>query len=106
MNGHITYATKFSTDIERFQKIAENQNLSKTDLRVFIFLCCRLNSQHFLKVDKSQISETLGVSKKKIDESLDNLCDNGILFRGSDAHTKSGYVLVYTSNAMSITSID
>lgn len=98
MNGHIIHATKFSTDINQFQTIAENENFSKTDLRIFIFLSCRLGSQRYTRVDKSQISESLNISKKKVSESLENLEQFGIIEKGSDEHTKNGYRMSYTGN--------
>lgn len=97
MNGHILHATKFSTDINQFQLIAENEDLTKTDLRVFIFLCCRLGSQRFTKIDKSQLAESLNVSKKKISESLDKLESHEYIEKGSDEHTRNGYRMSYTS---------
>lgn len=100
MNGHIIHATKFSTDINQFQIIAENEDFSKNDLRVFIFLSCRLGSQRFTRVDKSQISDSLNISKKKITESLENLERFGIICKGSDDHTKNGYKMAYTSGNM------
>lgn len=96
MNGHIIHSTKFSTDIDRFQTVAENQNLSKKDLRVFLFLCCRAGSQHYTKIDKSQISESLCIPKKDIEKSLKNLENEGIIYKGSDNHVKSGYRMYYT----------
>ena len=96
MNGHIIHATKFSTDIDRFQTVAENQNLNKKDLRIFTFLCCRIGSQHYTKIDKKQISESLSIPKKEIDKSLDVLENEGIISKGSDDHVKSGYKMTYT----------
>ena len=96
MNGHIIHATKFSTDVNQFQTVAENPNLSKNDLRIFIFLYCRLNSKHYVRIDKSQIAESLNISKKKVSESIDNLEDNNIILKGTDNHTKDGYVMYYT----------
>ena len=96
MNGHIIHATKFSTDVNQFQIVAENPNLSKNDLRIFIFLCCRLNSKHYVKIDKSQISESLNIPKKKVTESIDNLVQHNIIMKGTDNHTKGGYIMYYT----------
>lgn len=96
MNGHIVHATKFSTDIEKFQYIAENQNLNKKDLRVFLFLCCRVGSQHYTKVDRAQIAESLCIPKKDIDKSLETLENEGIMSKGTDDHVKSGYKMTYT----------
>lgn len=96
MNGHIIYATKISTDIEKLQTVAENQNLNKKDLRVFIFLCCRIGSQHYTRVDKQQIASSLCIPKKDVIKSLDTLENEGIIERGEDDHVKSGYKMAYT----------
>ena len=98
MNGHIIHATKFSTDIDRYQAVAENQNLNKKDLRVFLFLCCRIGSQRYIRIDKAQMAESLCIPKKEIDNSLDALENEGIIANGSDDHVKSGYKMVYTGN--------
>ena len=96
MNGHIIYPTKFSTDINQFQEVAENPNLSKTDLRVFMFLCCRMGSQHFMKIDKGAVADSLVISKKKVSDSLFTLEGNGVIVSGGDDHTKDGYKMNYT----------
>ena len=54
--NHIIYANKFSTDIERFREVAENKYLDENDLRVFMFLSCRMGSTFLVKIDKKQIS--------------------------------------------------
>lgn len=96
MNGHIVHATKFSTDVEKFENVAENQNLNKKDLRVFLFLCCRVGSQHYNRIDKAQMAESLCIAKKDIEKSLDSLENEGIISKGSDDHVKSGYKMTYT----------
>ena len=96
MNGHIIHATKLSTDIEKLQIVAENQNLNKKDLRVFLFLCCRTGSQRYTKIDKTQMAESLCIPKKDIDKSLENLENEGIIGKGSDDHVKHGYKMTYT----------
>jgi predicted transcriptional regulator len=96
MQEHIIYTYKFSTDIEKFQNVAENENLSKNDLRVFLFLCCRMGSKHVLKIDKGQMSESLNIPKKKVSESIDNLVTERIIMPDSDDHIKSGYRMAYT----------
>lgn len=96
MNGHIVQATKFSTDIKNFQYVAENQNLNKKDFRVFLFMCCRVGSRQYIKLDKKQMSESLCIPKKEIDKCLEHLENEGIISRGSDDHVKDGYKMTYT----------
>lgn len=95
MNGHIIYASKFSTDINAFQTIAENLNLSKQAFRVFIFLSCRVGSKYYCKIDKNQIANSLCISKKKVSDALDELEENLIIEHGSDDHTSNGYRMCY-----------
>ena len=96
MCGHIIYVNKFSTDIDSFEEVAMNESLSKTDLRVFLFLCCRIGSKHITKIDKDKIAESLGISKKKVNESIQNLITNCIITNDCDDHVKSGYRMSYT----------
>lgn len=98
MSNHLIFSSKFSTDIEAFEEVAKNENLSKTDLRVFMFLCCRVGSKHLARIDKSQIADTLNLSKKKVQEALDNLMSECIIAVDSDDHVKSGYKMTYTYN--------
>ena len=100
MNGHIIYPTKFSTDIEKFQEISENEELSKIDLRVFLFLCCRMGSNHLCKIDKAQIATTLNIPKKKVSKAIDKLESEGIIFRGEDDYTGDGYRMCYTGKSL------
>lgn len=96
MNGHIIYSHKLSTDLEQFKMVAENQNLSKKDLRVFLFLCCRIGSKIYTKIDKTQVAESLCIPKKDIEKSLNTLENEGIIGKGSDDHVKHGYKMTYT----------
>lgn len=93
--GHKIHTKMMSTQIESFQKVAENPNLSKKDLRVFMFLCCRLESKYYKKIDKEKIAETLNLTKKEVNECLQTLMDEDILESGSDEHVSKGYRFSY-----------
>lgn len=80
-----------SIKLDSLQFLSEKNNLSKNDYRVLIFLLCRLDSLSYRKIDKQQISDTLNMKKKKVDESIQHLVDEFILDEGSDEHVKKGY---------------
>lgn len=94
--NHIIYSYKFSTDIQKMQDVAENTELSKTDLRLFLFLSCKMGSTHLYKVDKKQVAKSLNVSKKDIEKSLNHLENLCIIESGSDDHLKKAYRMSYT----------
>lgn len=97
--GHKIHTKRLSTNVDAFQKIFENDTLTKADFRIFGFLCCRLDSEHFTRIDTEQISETLIMKKKKVEESIDILVEEGIIERGGDTHIKKGYRFTYTATS-------
>lgn len=94
-NGHIIHARVFSADLEKFSKVAENANLSKKDLRVFIFICGRVGSKYYTRIDRKQISKSLNMDRKDVDKALDNLQYENIIEEGSDEHAKNGFKMCY-----------
>lgn len=94
--GHIVHTQRVSTNIDDLQKIAENKNLSKKDLRVFIFLACRLESEHFTRIDKRQIAKSLDLTKDEVDNCLNTLMDENIIIHGSDTHVENGFRFFYS----------
>lgn len=93
--GHKVHTKRMSTNIDAFQSVFENENLSKRDYRVFGFLCCRLETEHVRAIDIEQVSDSLNISKKEVKKSLNNLIRNGIISKGSDEHIKRGYRMTY-----------
>lgn len=96
--NHIIYSTKFSTDLCRFREVAENKSLKENDLRVFMFLSCRIGSTFLVKVDKEQIATSLQISEKNVKKSLKRLCNFGIISKGTDDHNRNGYIMTYTGD--------
>ena len=96
--NHVIYANKFSTDIERFREVAENKYLDENDLRVFMFLSCRMGSTFLVKIDKKQISHSLQISEKTVKKSLKHLENYGIITKDKDEHNKNGYMMTYTGD--------
>ena len=96
--NHVIYANKFSTDIERFREVAENKYLDENDLRVFMFLSCKMSSTFLEKIDKKQISHSLQISEKAVKKSLKHLENYGIITKDTDEHNKNGYMMTYTGD--------
>lgn len=96
--SHIIYKLKFSTDIESFQHVAENVDLSKSALRVFMFMCCRLESEHVRKIDIKQMANSLDLTKGKVEEAINELEKYNIIQQGMDDHIKNGYRMTYTED--------
>jgi len=94
--GHKIHTKRMSTNIDALQRIAENEELSKKDYKLFIFLSCRLESEFYKRIDIEQIAETLNLTKKEVRKSLENLIDQGIVEEGSDEHVSKGYRMRYT----------
>lgn len=91
--------------------VAQNDLLSKKDLRVCLILFTKLDgfkvndnpditaSDKRLKVDPlnysavdiGAIAETLGLKKKEVRKSIETLVENGILEEGSNTTVTNGY---------------
>lgn len=86
---------------EFLDRVIENENLSKTDLRVLLLLLTHLNgwSQrprqqdplNFTKIDPEEMANTLGLTKKKVNESIGHLVDEDIIEKGRTSAMKNGY---------------
>lgn len=98
------YQQKFTVSIPReaLTNIAENEDLSKADLRVFLNLLTQLNGhtatdpsqpdpENFQKIDIKKISNNLNLSKKKVESAIEVLIDYNILERGSGKSVRNGY---------------
>lgn len=91
---------------QRFRDIIVNEDLSKEELRVFMYLVTILNGYNyerrktqrnnkdplnFLTVSPSVISEELLIKKKKVKAAIDRLELLGILEKGMSSSAKDGY---------------
>ena len=92
---------------ESFRYIIMNNNLSKKELRVMCYLLTTLNGynslrrlgtsrenddpRNYTKVDISVLARELEYSKEEVKDTLESLCDRGILEKGSSAVCKKGY---------------
>lgn len=96
--GHKIHTKRMSTNIDALQKIAENEELSKKDYKIFLFLSCRLESEFYKRIDVEQIADTLNLTKKDVKKSIQTLLDQDIIEEGSDEHISKGYRMKYTQS--------
>lgn len=94
--GHKIHTKRMSTNIDALQKISENNELSKKDYKIFLFLSCRLESEFFKRIDIEQIADTLDLTKKDVKKSIEKLLEQEIIEEGSDEHISKGYKMCYT----------
>jgi len=71
--------------------IVYNENLNKTDLRVYLHLLTHLDADEYKAISKKAIAKDLGLSKGSVEDSIDKLVDEDILSFGGNGTVKSGY---------------
>lgn len=84
--------------------MAISQMYSKTDYKVFLMLLTELDGfsppankidyrdpLNYKKIDKKRIAERLGIKKDKVNDSIDNLRNYGIIEKGNTESIKNGY---------------
>lgn len=100
---------KTATSVPRdsfFNAIVTNDELSKTDLRVFLFLLTKLNGYdyrinsktdplNYTLIDVNAIADSLDIGKRKVKESISNLQDMGIIECGSSPTINDGYRFIF-----------
>lgn len=88
-----------------FVNIVLNEELSKTDLRVFLFLLTKLDGynykgrkkdpENYKLIDVEAIADSLDITKKKVRESIHNLEEMDIIEKGSSATINDGYRFIF-----------
>lgn len=101
-----TYQQVHNVSIPR-EAIVEmaQDNLSKTDYKVLLLLLTELNGysppknyridtkdpENFSKIDKKRMAKKLGISKEKVEKSVNNLYNEGYIEKGNTNSIKNGY---------------
>lgn len=75
--------------------LVSNENLSRKDLRVILFLTTKLDSKKYTKVSLKNIANFLNLSKKDVEKSIDHLIEEDIIRQGSDDYVDCGYKLLF-----------
>lgn len=96
-------ARNVSVPRDKMLEIACNPMFNKKDYRVFLILLTQLEGyvrpekgkdndpMNFKKIDIESISESLGIKKKEVKESIRNLMDAFLLETGDSETIKNGY---------------
>jgi transposase len=107
-NHRNTYQQTYTVSVpknELLEYVVYNEDLSKTDYKVFLMLLTELNGYSpsksdkygendpkiFTKIDTEQIAKHLDISEKKVKESIKTLKDQGIIEKGNTKNMKNGY---------------
>ena len=107
-SNRCTYQQTYNVSVpkkELLDYVVYNEDLSKTDYRIFMMLLTELNGyrpakndkwgdrdpQVFTKIDTEQIADQLNISEKKVKESIKTLIDQGIIEKGDTVNMKNGY---------------
>lgn len=104
-NRSFTYQQVETISVKRNKilEISTNPSFTKNDYKVFLLLLTQLEGyaiplkgnytdpMNFKIIDIKTMSDTIGISKKKVKKSIDDLCFEGILEEGSNDTIKKGY---------------
>ncbi len=71
---------KTAFDLQR--AVALQEGLSGVDLRVFLYLTARLNSEQFQEVRQTEIADALGRRKEHIARAMAKLKAKGVIMSG------------------------
>ncbi len=109
-NIRYTYQQASTVSIPReelLENVVYNDKLSKTDLRVCLFLLTELNGwsppktgeyndpNNFKKIDLKQIAEKLDISKKDVKKAIKNLNTMCIIEMGDSNSVRDGYRFMF-----------
>lgn len=105
-NVRNTYQQSQTVSIPRdelLDYVVYNEELTKTDLRVVLFLLTELNGWsppkttegidpcNFKRIDEKKIAEKLYISKKDVKKSIKNLREMCIIEKGESNAVRNGY---------------
>jgi hypothetical protein len=104
-NNRCTYQQEHTVSIRRDKliEIATNEELSKKDYKVLLMLLTQLNGwcmppsgkgkdpMNYMKLDMESIANTLGLKKKEVKASIENIMDEYLIETGDSDTVINGY---------------
>ena len=66
-------------------------NLSKKEIKLFIYLTTLLNSTNYTVINLKKIAFNMSMDYKDAKKALDGLIDACVVLEGSDEYTEDGY---------------
>jgi DNA-binding MarR family transcriptional regulator len=88
---YIIHTEKASVNIVDIQKISQLTSLKVNDYRVLFLLMGHIDGRTYKKINPSKLAEELGITKKQVKKSLENLEEVELIEEGSNEHVKAGY---------------
>jgi predicted transcriptional regulator len=72
----------FMTNQFALEEIAKDKELVGETLRVFLYVCSRLDFENYIQIPQMEISKDLQIDKSNVSKSMSLLESKGILLRG------------------------
>jgi biotin operon repressor len=72
----------FMSNQDALEALAKDTELSGQTLRVFLYLCSRIDFENFIQVPQVDIARELGIGRNKVSEAVARLQGKGIIIRG------------------------
>lgn len=72
----------FMTSQFALQQIAKDKELVGETLRVFLYVCSRLDFENYIQMPQQEIVQDLDMDKSNVSKAMSLLEDKGILLRG------------------------
>jgi biotin operon repressor len=77
------YGSRFyMSNQDALEAIAKDPEMTGQTLRVFLYLCSRLDFENYIQVPQVEISQELGISASRVSEAIALLHRKGIILRG------------------------
>lgn len=77
------YGTRwYMSSQDALEAIAKDPDMTGQVLRVFLYLCSRLDFENFIQVPQVEVAEELGIGKDRVSRAVALLESKGILIRG------------------------
>jgi len=72
----------FMTNQFALEEIAKDKELVGETLRIFLYVCSRLDFENYIQIPQMEISKDLQIDKSNVSKSISLLESKGILLRG------------------------
>jgi len=72
----------FMTNQFALEEIAKDKELVGETLRIFLYVCSRLDFENYIQIPQMEISKDLQIDKSNVSKSMSLLESKGILLRG------------------------
>lgn len=80
----VPYARWYMSNQDAIIELAKDPVISKSaaNMRVFMYLCGRLDFENFIQLSQMEIAQELGLAKQNINRSIKVLVERGVIIKG------------------------